>query len=375
MFTRAEVEKLRNIQAPEPIVLSLYLRVPLDPGELRGLTAEAGDLMADIGADSQDGISRVQVSRADRDAVFDALAAHGRDWLGHTVAFFSCAQLDLFEVLPLPCAVPERGLLAIRPHVRPLLTALQRSPDYRVAIVDRRHSWVLAVSGTRVETLARSFDEGLRSTGFGGWYGLEARRVQQRVIQLSHRHYRDVAAALERAAVVNPDIPLVIGGHHESIAHLLQVLPPAARNAFAGSLTSDTHSLTAAEIRELAQPVIEDWVRRTEQKLTSEIIADAPRRLTAVGLPRTLAAAGQHAVAHLLVAHADLIPGFVCGRCGVLTTGRDDCPDWGTAACAVPDLLEELAQRTLDDDGKVTTTRDTPFTVAARLRFPVSVAS
>jgi hypothetical protein len=55
-----------------------------------------------------------------------------------------------------------------------------------------------------------------------------------------------------------------------------------------------------------------------------------------------------------------------------LSTGSDECPDWGTAARAVPDLLEEMVQRTLDEDGQVTVIRDAPFSIAAKLRFPVT---
>jgi len=105
MISYADVEKLRSMRAPEPVVLSLYLPVPLDPAGVRGLAAEAGDLMARAGADGPDGASIAKVGYADRDAVLDALAVHGRDWLGHTVAFFACGALSLFEVLPLPSAV------------------------------------------------------------------------------------------------------------------------------------------------------------------------------------------------------------------------------------------------------------------------------
>ena len=200
MISCADVEKLRSIQAPEPAVLSLYLPVPLDPAGIRSLAAEAADLMGDVSARGPDDVSTAGVSHADRQAVLDALAAHGRDWLGHTVAFFACDQLGLFEALPLPCLLPERAVLATRAHVRPLLAALQRYPDYRVAIADRRHAWVLSVSGNRVETVARQSDQGPRSPGFGGWYGLESHRVQQRIIQLSRHHYRATAAILQRAA-------------------------------------------------------------------------------------------------------------------------------------------------------------------------------
>ena len=106
--------------------------------------------------------------------------------------------------------------------------------------------------------------------------------------------------------------------------------------------------------------------------LAGEILGQAPGRLAAAGLPACLTAVNEGAVACLLVAHEGMIPGFVCGRCGALSTGSDECPDWGTAARAVPDLLEEMVQRALDDDGQVTVIRDAPFIIAAKLRFPVA---
>jgi peptide chain release factor subunit 1 len=130
------------------VLLSLHLPVPLDPAGLRGLAARTNDLLMSVSAVGPDDGSTAGVSRADRDAVLDTLAGHGREWLGHTVAFFGCAEIGLFETLPLSCALLERALLAARPHVRPLLAAIQRCPDYLVAITDRRHAWVLSVRGT-----------------------------------------------------------------------------------------------------------------------------------------------------------------------------------------------------------------------------------
>ena len=67
-----------------------------------------------------------------------------------------------------------------------------------------------------------------------------------------------------------------------------------------------------------------------------------------------------------------MIPGFACGGCGLLSADPGECPDCGTAAPAVPDLLEEMVQRTLDDNGQVSAIHDAPFSVAAKLRFPVA---
>jgi hypothetical protein len=375
MFGYADVEKLRAVCAPGCAVLSLYLAVPLDPAGIRGLAADAAELMAGAvgvaGGSEKDQRGGARVDRADREAVLDALAAHGRDRGGHTVAFFACQQLGLFEAVPLPCLLPEQAVLTSRPYIRPLLAAVQRCPDYRVAIADREHARVLSVSGSRVQTVATQVDRGPRSSGFGGWYGLQAHRIQRRIIELGRHHYRDTAAILERAAG-RGRMPLVIGGHHDSIAGLLRALPPAAREQFAGSFHADPHTLTEARIRELAGPVIGRWVVRRERELAEEVLAGPPGRLAAVGLPACLAAAGRGAVDRLLVPDDGMIPGFGCDRCGALSAGRGGCPGCGTDGRPVPDLLEEMVQRTLDDDGRVTVIRDAPFSVAAKLRFPVT---
>jgi len=150
-------------------VLSLYLAVPLDPAGIRGLAAGAVELMACAvglaGGTEDDHRVRARVEAADREAVLGVLAAHGRDWAGHTVAFFACQELGLFEVLPLPCLLPERAVLTGRRYIRPLLAAVQRCPDCRVVIVDRERARVLAVSGSRVEIVATQVDRGAAQFG------------------------------------------------------------------------------------------------------------------------------------------------------------------------------------------------------------------
>jgi len=99
-------------------------------------------------------------------------------------------------------------------------------------------------------------------------------------------------------------------------------------------------------------------VARSERELAEEVVAGPPGRLAAVG--------------RLLVPDEGMIPGFACDRCRAPSADRGECPDCGATTRPVPDLLEEMVQRTLDDDGQVTVVRDAPFSVAAKLRFPVT---
>ena len=55
-----------------------------------------------------------------------------------------------------------------------------------------------------------------------------------------------------------------------------------------------------------------------------------------------------------------------------LSTDADSCPDWGTAPLPVPDVIEEMVTRTLEDGGQLSVISDASSRVAARLRFRVS---
>ena len=119
MISRAQIEKLGALHAVEPTMLSLYLAVPPSAN----LTARAGELITAAEA----ACGRPLAAR-DRDWVLGKLPSCARDCTGRTVAVFACADSGLFEAIPLSCPLPERGVLGVRPHIRPLLLARQHCP-------------------------------------------------------------------------------------------------------------------------------------------------------------------------------------------------------------------------------------------------------
>ncbi len=370
MISEADVRKLRAVHAAGPSVLSLYVWVPLDVAALRGLPARADELLT-VAAEGMDEQRALKERSQERQTVRGLLADHAREWLGHTAAIFACAEAGLAEAFPLPCRLPERAVLAVRPHVRPLLVALQRCPAYQVAVVDRQHAWIFQIAGSQIDVAAQPAAPGVRSRGFGGWYGLESYRISERITQLARHHYRDTAAILSQARQ-GSGLPLIVGGHEDSVPAFLAVLPGDVRERFIGSFVVDPHTMTAARVRELSAPVLENWVGQREQQLVSQIWQAPPDGLTAVGVNSCLAAVNQRAVAVLIVPVGGLIPGFACGVCGALASTPDGCPHGPRAMLPVPDLFEEMAVATLDEGGEVQAVRDPPADVAARLRFPLT---
>ena len=173
----------------------------------------------------------------------------------------------------------------------------------------------------------------------------------------------DRRSARDEAALAEPDWP----GHTLAIfacaeVGLLEVvgLPEA----------SGTSELAVLGIRPHIRPLLA--VLQPGPRLTAEILAESAGALAAIGLPACLAAVNTGAVETLVVPCEGRVPGYECGRCGALGLAADCCPDWGTAALPVPDLIEEMVSRTLEDGGQVLVVHDAPGRIAARMPGPPS---
>ena len=278
-----------------------------------------------------------------RQAVRRFVEDSARDWRGHCVAIFICGPADLAEAIPLPAGLGEQAVFGPRPHVRPLLVALQRHPVYRVAVVNRRHAWLFAMAGDRIDTVTRPPAAGVRSPRHGGWYGLESYRVNERIAELTHHHFHDIAGILAQAIRPGQE-RLVVGAHADTIPQFLAMLPPDLRDRFAGSFVADTSTMTPARARALASPIIRNWVEKSEQQLVTRIRQEPPGGLAATGLAACLAAVRQHAVHILAMPGQGLVPGFACRRCGAIGATAVGCAHPGSAAFAVPDLLTVAAR-------------------------------
>jgi hypothetical protein len=369
MITQAEVEKLGAIHAVAPTILSVYLTVPSHPGEPGDLAARGGELIAS--AETAVGGPGC-LSEEDRTNALEMLADGARNWPGQTVAVFACADAGLLEALPLPSFAPDKAVLGTRPHIRPLLAALQRCPAYRVAVTDPHHVWLLAIAGNQIGTVPAWPASCPQDRP-----GLPSDWVREPVNWLTAHSYYDAADVLNRAAGPAGPQPLVIAGHGDSIQRLLTGLSPAVRAAFAGSTTADDPALTPAQVRDLAAPVITRWADTHARHVADEIRAmpsGRPPGPPAIGLHACLAAVTAGAVDTLVVPRDQLVPGYECGRCGALSTTPDSCPDWGTAPLPVPDVLEEMVSRTLEDGGQVLVITDYPDPMADRQHCPATDA-
>jgi Bacterial archaeo-eukaryotic release factor family 10 len=366
LITNSDVARLRTQRARNTPVISIYLNVPVDIAEHRGLLTRARELIkgaADNWQREQPAVSETEIS-----SIIDAVDAGSLDWLGHTVAIFASAELGLFEAMPMAGSADDLAVLATRPYLRPLLAVMQRNPAHQVAVIDAKHAWVLAISDDEIATLAERTPMALPSPTFAGWYGLQAYRIQHKMMKLARQHYRDTIGLLSRTGD-SSSRPLVLGGHEMQINQFLTLLPPAVRQRVAGSFNVDLQTATPARVRELAAPVIARWTESAEAQLVDEMLSEPPATTVTTSLADCVKAVRSRAVSQLVLADGQMVPGCACDDCGAVGVGDAgcDCPD--QACQPVPDVLDELSSQALAAGGEVAAVRDAPFTAAARLRF------
>lgn len=373
MIDTAGVTRLLGLHARDRGIVSVYLKVPLDPAQRRGLPAHLDEVVAQhIGSGGSAG-TWTAARRCELPAIHREVSTRAHEWRGQSVAIFGCTGLGLLEAIPLRGQVRERAAIGARPYVRPLLAELRRCPSYAVAVVDRRHGWLYRVSGAAIEEVAHVESPTVASRRFGGWNGLAAYRNDQRARRLARQHYAATAAALARAA--NGCGPLVVGGHETETSEFLAALSQPQRARLAGTFVAGPRTMTPARVRQLADQVVAQWADGQERRLATMLAERAPGGMTAVGLDACVAAANQHAIQLLMVPDDDVRPGFSCGHCGVLSVAGGACPACGELTELVDDVLEELAVKVTRDGGDVQPVRGSvaPIDVAARRRFPAPV--
>lgn len=372
------IDRLIHFRSSEFPVLSVYVAIPPDPGELSGVEARLHSVLKPVRelADSDELAHHPRESlRADMARVLD-LATRASELQGRAIAVFACQRGGLYEEVVLPRRVRDRAVVDATPYLRPLLAVLDESHRYCALVVDREHAWLYQFLMGELQDATKTAGRALRKRNYGGWYGLEEHRVRNRAEELARRHFRETAEMTEEFMRRTTAELLIVGGHEETVAEFLPFLPHDLQARVAGTFVIDPHTLTPARVREQAERVVDAYERDEEARLVAEALERvASGGFGALGLEWCLMAVNEKAV-QLLLVHDDVeVPGRASDACGWLGLDGDDCPVCGQPTRKAPDVVDEMAAEVLDAGGRVehvyTDTTLSEHVAAAFSRFPV----
>ncbi|HEX8870773.1 MAG TPA: hypothetical protein VF821_34225, partial [Lentzea sp.] len=287
------------------------------------------------------------------------------DWRNSSaVALFSCSGRELFEQVELPRRVADRVVVDVTPWVRPMLAVLNEYCRTLVVVTTRREARLWALYQDEIEELEKLRDP------------VTPELDDHRDEELDKRHFRRVVGTVHDLWRAEDFEVLVLGGVHEEIAGLVEMLPKKLQDKIAGEFRVDLDRATGASVREEANQLVERYERAQEHRQVQETLErHAMGGLAAVGLRDCLWAGATAAVDLLLVREDAMAPGVACDENHWLASEGTSCPLCGRELRRTPDVLDELVECVVNEAGSVVHVRaDTPLrehVVAADLRFPL----
>ena len=291
-----------------------------------------------------------------------------------TVAIFSCSGARMLEVVRLPRAVRDRIMVDATPWIRPMLAVLDEYRRCCAVVVDREsaRAWELYLGEMR--DAGRLDGYALRNRSDAGWHRLSEHRVRNKADELSKRHFREVATALDHLFRAERYHVLAVGGHEHELPALLDFLPRGLRDRLAGTFSIDPHTATVATVRPAAEEILERYELEQQRRMVAELFQSAASGgQVAVGLESCLWAGAIAAAATLVVQAGAVAPGVVCDASGWFATSGEACPLCGSATRRTPDVIDELIEAVIDEGGSIHHVRaDTELRehlTAASLRF------
>jgi peptide chain release factor subunit 1 len=365
------ITRFRDERAP---VLSLYVGV--EPGVRSEPRSRVDSLLHEVRAAVDEQEDRVARLSLQADVARLQEIARERRWRPGGVAFFSCDAAGFHEEVELPRQVRDRAIVDADPWIRSMLAVLDELHRCCVVMLDREKARVWELYGKGMREVEAREDPAPRKRSRGGWHGLEEDRTRNRAGELARRHFRRVAASLDSLFRRDRYELLAVGGHQEEIPAFLDFLPQPLRERLAGTFTIDPRTATAGEIKREATEIVDRYEREEEERLVRETLERAAAgERAAVGLEQCLWAGTVTAIGQLLVDEGAVALGVVCDRCGAMALAGETCAVCGEPMREVPDVIDELAEATIEDGGAVEhVVAETDLRqrlTAASLRFPL----
>ncbi|MGC2322039.1 MAG: hypothetical protein WA463_05370 [Terriglobales bacterium] len=349
MITREELRQLAQIDSPDNSAVTFYFQ-PQTPQNKshREEQIQVKDLVREAlhGAEGNGNNAGV---RSDLKRVQElAEQLHGNHARGKAV--FACSAKGIWREFDLPKRLKKTQLyVANRFHLRPLAAVAASAPRCCVAIVDRERARLFELWMDEVREQAEIVDLLPRTGRSSGPGGYDAGHVERHVENQAMRHYKNVAQRMLELQNAGCD-SFVVGCREEVWPHLESQLHTYVKQRLLGRFSVDPPSVSAEQVREQAQRLLEEHGASERQALIREVMGGAQRNGRGkVGLRGVLEALEQGEVQTLLFGEAFYAPGSECGNCGHLDSNLvDTCPACGKKTRELDDVTDAILRRALD---------------------------
>lgn len=353
MFTESDLRELLDLKSSEPI-LSLYLNTEPSKGNADAYKLRLRNLLKNVDLNE------------DKRTV-ENYFNHEYNWMGKSVAVFSCAAQGFFRVFPLALPMRDRVVVSDRPSINPLANLWENYGGHAVILGDKQgarlfyfHLGELAEQEGWLGELIKHIKRGGASSVRGRRGGVAGRTDY--VDELVDRNMREVVQFAVTFFEEKHIRRILLGGTDENIALLRSMLPKAWQSLIIGTFPM---SMTAshAEVLERVLEISSRAEHAREARLIENLITLSAKGGAAVtGLENTLNAAIQGRIQMLLAGDGYQTSGYRCPSCNILLLKEaKTCPVCNGNVEPVTDVVEYIVSNVLLQKGDVEIVHANPY--------------
>jgi peptide chain release factor subunit 1 len=286
-------------------------------------------------------------------------------------AVFAAGLDNVWRTLSLTEPVADEIKVGRQFYLAPLVPLLGRGSGALVAVVGREKGEVYRLEGGRLHEIVDRSEAQPGRHDQGGW---SQANYQRHINELAAEHLRAVAEELDRQARRSTDAGIVVVCAEEMRGEFAELLAQETRSRLAGWASAKAHA-TAAELLEVATPIIEAWRAKRENDLLARWREEAGRNGRAsAGWGATLEAASDGRVDVLVFQEGADRSAWQCPACGRAAVEPGACPLDGTQLEAHDAAIDLAVHQTLAHGGSVQAVRhhrdlDPVEGIGALLRF------
>jgi peptide subunit release factor 1 (eRF1) len=300
------------------------------------------------------------VVEAERDALNNALqkavaAATEGTWSGRCLIVFSPSGGGASWSRDLNVPVAALARWGPTPYLRPLLEAIGEYERYGVVLTDKMRARLFTIFLGEIEEERDAFNpEMVKRFASTGSDQARTMNLQRRSEEHARRHWKHVAAMLDRMERERRFDRLILGGPPEDVSELRRLIPKRLASRIAGVVNLPVEA-SANDVRKGTLEIeLQAQRSRQEESIQELETAAAKENRAAAGLPRTLEALREGRVWRLLYADRLSLPGGECNDCGSLLEGPvERCPYCNGTTHPIEDLVGRMAERTAESGGRI----------------------
>jgi peptide chain release factor subunit 1 len=335
-ITEAAVKDLAAIRCTECPVTSVYLDVD---GRRQILRADVERQFERLLREAQG--RDVEPAKADLEKI-EAFLAGGLDRSGvRGLAIFSCAEIDLWEAVPLPVSVAPQLHVNQSPAVAQLEAVVQELEPLGLLLVDRQHARMFVVHLGELVDRTELFEQ-LPRNDYDRYDDASrgAARYDHHVDEAALQHLRHAAEVAFRLFQDHGFTHLALGGPDDLMGTVEGLLHPYLREGLAGRVQISVNANDADVLAAALE--VEHQIERAREADLVERLRDAVGSGSkgVAGLSAVLGALDERRVARLLVSQGYAEVGWRCPSCEGLFAKGPTCPVDGAEMVHLDDVVE-----------------------------------